>query len=130
MRHFLFITICFTGIALGAVAQNKIDSMVEEFSTIERAKFTSAVERDEKTHDVVKAVKSLNVKGMKASSIRSNFKAEARNHDTSETKEQGLETYVFTVKADTASRIYMLKYRPNDATVTIIINRKPTNKRK
>jgi len=121
---------CFTCFALGAVAQNKIDSMVDEFSTIEKAKFTSAVERDEKTHEVVKAVKSLNVKGMKASNIRSKFKAEASNHDTSETKEQGLETYVFTMKADTASRIYMLKYKPNDATVTIIINRNQTNKRK
>ena len=130
MRLLLITAICWIGIAMQITAQNKIDSMVDEFSTIEKAKFTSAVERDEKTHEVVKAVKSLNVKGMKASNIRSKFKAEASNHDTSETKEQGLETYVFTMKADTASRIYMLKYKPNDATVTIIINRNQTNKRK
>lgn len=130
MRQLLILLSCWLGIMANAWAQNRIDTLVEEFSTIQTAKFTSAVERDEQTSEVVRAVKTLNIMGMKASSIRSDFRTEASKHNSNESKENGTETYVFTMKSDTASRIYMMKYKPNNAAVTIIINRKQPTKRK
>lgn len=109
-------------------AQNRIDQMMEELSTVGGSTFTTAVERNPKTGQVEKVVKKLCVGSYGARTFIDKFNAEAKRHsNTTTNKNGGQTTTVFTCKTKTSNRIYMMKhdngYHP-DATITVIIKMK------
>lgn len=130
MRHrFILLLAVLLVLPLSLRAQNSIDKMIEEHSTVGSATFTTAVERDPKTRRVEKVVKRFNVYGYNAKSFISKFQAEAKRHsNTTTTKKGDGVTTVFTTKTKTSDRIYMLKQDSEryctDATITIIIKMK------
>ena len=55
----LFIWIWLLLLSATVQAQNSIDELVENFSTVGSSSYTSAIERDPQTHQVMKVVKTL-----------------------------------------------------------------------
>ncbi len=107
-------------------AQNSIDNMVEEYSTVGGSRFTSAVERDPKTRRVKKVVKQLHVDGVNAKRFISGFKREAKRHRHTVTNtKNGQTTMTLVTDNKQGTRIYMLKYdNPSympSASITIVI---------
>ena len=118
--------LCFL-LSIGACAQNKIDKQVEKVSTVGSATFTSAVERDPATHEVVKVVKVLKVKGQPADKLYLAFKDERDSGSFSEQKTENERTLTLTCESEKQVRIYMLRLTGRyyyDAQCTIIIKNK------
>ena len=90
-------------------AQNRIDKLVENFSTLGSAKFTSVVDRDPKTGQVQKVVKELRLPGHQAGQFRNAFEEESRHGST--TRQQDDEALTMTITQETSKqlRIYMLR---------------------
>lgn len=115
---------------LMASAQNSIDRMVEQYSTLGGSSFVTAVKRNPKTHKVEKVVKRLTASGLRTQHFIDTFKEEARRQkDVVTTTADGYTTMIVTVEGAKQNRIYTLRYpskeRPYpDVTVTIIINMK------
>lgn len=110
-------------------AQNGIDRMVEQHSSVGKSTFTTAVRRNPKTSKVEKVVKRLEVNATQAGKFVSAFRREAKRHDKSTTQNgrDGL-TIVFVEENSKSNRIYMLKSDgkpvPNRAVITIIVRPK------
>ena len=108
---------------LMASAQNSIDRMVEQYSTLGGSSFVTAVK-------VEKVVKRLTASGLRTQHLIDTFKEEARRQkDVVTTTADGYTTMIVTVEGAKQNRIYTLRYpskeRPYpDVTVTIIINMK------
>lgn len=115
-------------VALPAAAQNRIDELVENFSTTGSAKFTSAVERDPKTRRVQKAVKVLEIRGTQADRFREAFKAESLSGNYSQQQDGDELTATLTCESKAELRLYMLqtvgRLVPRSAKVTIIVKKK------
>lgn len=69
-----------------ARAQSKIDDLVDHFSTSTTSKYTSAVERNPKTREVVKVVKILEMNYCDATPFVNAFKKDTSNGELSETR--------------------------------------------
>ena len=108
--------------SLHAGAQNAVDRMVENFSTIGEARFTSAIERNPQTREVVKVVKTLRLESPSDRKLRNGFLQEAKNHDSTTTAATNCKTVIFGDETHTVARVYMLKYNDDYAEVTIIAN--------
>ncbi len=111
-------------IAVSGWAQNSIDRVVEDFSTVGSSTFTSVVERDPDTHKVKKVVKVLTVPGHQAGKIRDAF---IKEKDTGSfmQQQQGRElTMTLTCENARQARIYMLRRSASSGKVTIIIKMK------
>lgn len=111
---------------LFAAAQNSIDEMVDELSTIGGAKFTSVVQRNPKTRAIEKVVKKLEIGGMNSKKFINAFKNETRrNKTTTTTYSDGEVTTIITTSNQKTNRIYMIKYEDEqyypDVSVTIIV---------
>lgn len=114
---------------LGLSAQNAIDKAVDEYSSIGKSTFTSAVERDPNTRKVLKVVKVLIPTDMTISKLRKAFFSEQENGQFSLMSNEDEETMTLTVETDKENRVYMMKYTQSgasfkDAKVTIIIRYK------
>lgn len=115
-----------------AVAQNKIDKMVENFSAVGKSHFTSAVERDPKTRAVKKVVKVLEVNPHCGPSFVSAFREESSKGNYSEQINGNKVTQMIVVSGKNPQRIYMLNtvygdrmhYNPVEQKVTVIIKYK------
>ena len=113
--------------AVSIQAQNSIDKMVTQYSSVGGSVFTSAVQRNPKTRKVEKVVKRLKIDEPQSRRFAEAFKREARAHGNSTTKQQGGDmTIIFTEENKNNNRIYMLKSEDNgsSAEVTIIIRLK------
>lgn len=111
---------------LFAAAQNSIDHMVDELSTIGGAEFTSVVQRNPKTRAIEKVVKKLEIGGVNSKKFINAFKNEAkRNKTTTTTHSDGEVTTIITTSNQKTNRIYMIKYDEEgyypEVDVTIII---------
>lgn len=111
--------------ALPAHAQNSIDRLVDEFSTVGSSKFTSVVQRNPKTRAVEKVVKKLSIHGVKTNEIIKAFNKEAKHHNLSTQVSEGWATKVFVESGKHTNRAYMIKYNEGvrfpDAEITIVI---------
>lgn len=112
-------------VTLGAQAQNKIDKLVDTYSTLGSSVFTTAVKRDPKTRAVKKVVKVLQVLQPKAQTLVDTFRDVADRHpQTTEQQANGTTTLIMTEQRPNQVRVYMLEYQKHtvvsSATVTII----------
>jgi hypothetical protein len=129
MRRFAIIILVLWTACTGVAAQNEVDKMVNRLSTIGTAVYTSAVERDPKTHKIMKVVNELKITGPSVTKLINTFNDAASKQKNSYTKkEDNSITKIFTQNYPTSSRIYMMKYLDNsffpDTRITIIIKRK------
>ena len=114
-------------LGITAQAQNSIDELVENISTLGSSKFTSVVDRDPKTRQVNKVVKVLQVPGIQTSKLRKAFLKEKDSGNFSHTKNDREETMTLTVESPGRVRIYMLRmemqsqYTYSSAKVTVIV---------
>ena len=111
-------------LTLHAAAQNSVDRMVDEFQTVGEARFTSAIERNPQTREVVKVVKTLKVGMPNSKQLREGFIKESNRHDTSFRGDGETKTLIFSEEQKGNARVYMLKYDEYNSEVTIIVNRK------
>lgn len=131
MRKRIIALIMFIGTIACAWAQNSIDALVEQYSTVGSSTFTSAVERDPKTRKVMKVVKVLEMSGVNYKKFISAFKKEASKGDFREKREEDSTTMILTTQNAKAHRIYMLKHDNinnaySEMKITIIIKYKQT----
>lgn len=135
---FVVLLICCLA-AMPAAAQNRIDELVDNFSTTGSAKFTSVIDRDPKTRRVQKVVKVLEMHSVQAAKFREAFNAEAARLRNAPKGESELVSYSHRQDGDeqtttlscenkTEVRIYMLRLTgrqmPSTAKATIIVKKK------
>lgn len=116
-------------IPLIAMAQNSVDEMMGEYSTVGSSKYTSIIQRNSQTHEVEKVVKKLIVGGVNSKKVINCFEKEAKQNKTTNTsRSNDVVTTIFTVSNAKSNRIYMMKYDDEDyypeVTVTIIVKLK------
>ena len=114
---------------LALFAQNTIDKAVEEYSSIGKSTFTSAVERDPNTRKVLKVVKVLQPTDITINKLRKAFLNEQENGQFSIMSNEQEETMTLTVENAKENRVYMMQYTNRGASfangkVTIIIRYK------
>lgn len=90
-------------------AQNSIDRLVEDFSTLGSAKFTSVVDRDPKTRRVQKVVKELQLPGIQGSKFLKAFEDESRKQSSTRQQDGDVLTMTITQESPRQMRIYMLR---------------------
>ena len=106
----ILISLCLSlFIGISAQAQNSIDELVENISTLGSSKFTSVVDRDPKTRQVNKVVKVLEVPGVQASKLRKAFLNEKDSGSFSHSRDGHEETMTLTTESPDKVRIYMLR---------------------
>lgn len=110
MRHRFMLTIVMLIMAsVLAKAQNKIDDVVDRYSTSSSSKYTSAVERNPKTRSVVKVVKILEMSYCDITPFVNAFRTDEDGGDLSESRSGNDLVMTRTVKGRKQNRIYMLK---------------------
>ena len=114
---------------LALSAQNAIDKAVDEYSSIGKSSFTSAVERDPNTRKVLKVVKVLQPTDITINRLRRAFLEEQKNGQFSLVTNEDEETITLTVESSKENRVYMMQYIRRGASftngkVTIIIKYK------
>ena len=127
-RNILFWLLCLTAVA-SLCAQNRIDRFVDNESTIGRSKFTSVVERDPKTREVVRVVKVRELtRGIDINACQEYFEAESKTGRFSHNIDaDDRHTLLLAVEGESRDRIYMLQYtgkRPmqgRDGKVTVVM---------
>lgn len=126
------ILLCMLGMlftTLAISAQNSIDKAVDEYLSIGKSTFTSAVERDPKTRKVLKVVKVLQPTDITINKLRKAFLQEKENGQFSIMVNDEEETMTLTVENEKENRVYMIKYANRrslftNGKVTIIIRYK------
>ena len=127
LRHFVISLLLCLFAATTATAQNKIDKQMEQISTVGSATFTSAVERDPVTRQVLKVVKVLKIKGNAADKLYKAFMDERDSGSFTEQKTEQERTLTLTCETEAQVRIYMLRLTGHsyyDAQCTVIIKNK------
>lgn len=97
------------GFAMSVMAQNSIDRLVENHSSVGQSKFTSAVERDPKTRKVQRVVKVLELANADVSRFTAAFRREAGTGDFTERRTDNGLTLVLAVPGKGQNRVYMMK---------------------
>lgn len=114
---------------LALFAQNVIDKAVDEYSSIGKSTFTSAVERDPNTRKVLKVVKVLQPTDITINKLRRAFFEEQKKGQFSLVTNEEEETMTLTMENSKENRVYMMQYTHRGASfsngkVTIIIKYK------
>jgi len=112
--------------------ENSIDRFVDNESTIGRSKFTSVVERDPQTHEVVRVIKVRELtRGIDIGHCQETFEAESKTGCFSHNIDaDNRHTLLVAVEGKHQDRIYMLQYtgrqplQAHDGKVTIVIKMK------
>ena len=108
LRHCVITLMLCLFAATTAMAQNKIDKQMEQISTVGSATFTSAVERDPDTRQVLKVVKVLKISGGSANKLYKAFMDERDSGSFSEQNTETERTLTLTCESKKQVRIYML----------------------
>ncbi|MBP3537019.1 MAG: DUF5024 domain-containing protein [Muribaculaceae bacterium] len=122
----LILSLCMlVAVAVTSAAQNSIDRLVENFSSVGNSTFTSAVERDSKTHRIKKVVKKLTLEGKPSRELRKAFEDEAHTGAFTERNDNGETVLMLTTQDEKTNRVYMLcisdeKFYPKTETTIII----------
>lgn len=130
-RHILLWLISLIA-AASLSAQNSIDRFVDNESTIGQSKFTSVVERDPNTHEVVRVVKVRELtRGIDINACHAHFEAESKTGRYSHSIDaDDRHTLLLAVEGKKQDRIYMLQYtgkqpmQGQDGKVTVVIKMK------
>lgn len=132
MKRYILLWLISLAASASASAQNRIDRFVDNESTIGRSKFTSVVERDPKTHEVVRVVKVRELtRGIDINACQGTFEAESKTGRFSHNIDANDQhTLLLAVEGDRQDRIYMLQYtgkqplQGKDGKVTVVIRMK------
>ena len=132
MKQRLLILLTLAFATMTAAAQNRIDSFVDNESTLGRSKYTSVVERDPDTREVTRVVKVRELtKGIDISKCKETFEAERATGRFTHNVEYGeRNTLILAIEGKQRNRIYMLQYtgqnpmQARDGKVTIVIRMK------
>lgn len=100
--------LCFTTVLY---AQNSIDEVVDNFSTVGSSTYTSAIERDPQTRQVVKVVKTLETRGKVVNDLINAFNKERETGSFSRKEEDDEVTMILATENKGGNRVYMLQYR-------------------
>lgn len=93
-----------------ATAQNRIDKMAEDFSSVGSGKFTSVIERNPNSRKIEKVVKELEINNTRQiSEFISAFKKEADSGDYSEKSDGHSYILMLTTSSPRHNRIYMIR---------------------
>ena len=132
MKRYIILWLISLTAVVSVSAQNRIDRFVDNESTIGRSKFTSVVERDPKTHEVVRVVKVRELtRGIDINTCQGIFEAESNAGRFSHNVDaDGQHTLLLAIEGKHQDRIYMLQYtdkqpmQGQDGKVTIVIKMK------
>lgn len=125
MKHIaIFFALCLW-LVMPVGAQNRIDKMVENYSTVGSSTFTSVVERDPSTRQVQKVVKVLQVPGHQTDQFRTAFLKERKSGTFVQQQQDNEQTMTLTCETSKQVRIYMLRlegrlhYRSGKVTILV-----------
>ena len=135
MKRYIILWLISLAAMVSASAQNRIDRFVDNESTIGRSKFTSVVERDPKTQEVVRVVKVRELtRGIDINTCQGIFEAESKMGRFSHNIDaDDRHTLLLAFEGKQQDRIYMLQYtgkqpmQGQDGKVTIVIKMKKTH---
>lgn len=111
--------------AAAAMAQNRIDALVDRFAAVGDATFTSVIKRNPQTKKVEKVVKVLRLESVSCHKMIEAFRAERGSGTFTERREQDREILTLVTQNARQERIYTLIYNvssPVGSKVTIIVN--------
>lgn len=124
IRKYLMLVLLFTLSIFNGHAQNSIDKMVENYSTVGSSSFTSVVERDPDTREVKKVVKVLTVPSHQTKKFHDVFIKEKDTGSFSQQLSGGVQTLTLTCEQERQTRLYMFRKNSNNGKVTIIVKMK------
>ncbi len=104
----IFMLLLLLASACGGMAQNSIDNIISQFSSVGQSKFTSVVERDPGTRKIIKVIKVLELRDRDAQPFISSFRNEARHGDFSEKSDGNGKVLTLTTQNRSQNRVYML----------------------
>ncbi|MBQ9498607.1 MAG: DUF5024 domain-containing protein [Bacteroidaceae bacterium] len=110
MRKRIYIALCLLCFSAWLRAQNSIDEVVDNFSTVGSSTYTSAIERDPQTHKVVRVVKTLETRGKVVSDLINAFQKERETGTFSRKEENEEVTMILATENEGGNRVYMLQY--------------------
>ena len=110
MRKRIYIALCLLCFSAWLRAQNSIDEVVDNFSTVGSSTYTSAIERDPQTRKVVRVVKTLETRGQVVSDLIRAFQKERETGTFSRKEENEEVTMILATENDGGNRVYMLQY--------------------
>lgn len=94
---------------VNATAQNSIDEMMDNYSSCGNSKYTSAVERDANTHQILKVVKVLELTYSGIDEFIAAFRRESKEGNFTEKQDAKTLTLMIAVKGERNNRIYMMQ---------------------
>lgn len=131
IRRIIITAVFLVGVLAGAAAQNSIDRLIDEYSSVGMSKFTSAIERDPLTRRVKKVVNVLSLYCADADKFVKAFRQESHTGDFAEEHSDDGFTMVLMVRKARQNRIYTMRcsgaYRTkhyNNIKITVIVNYK------
>lgn len=132
MKRYIILWFISLTAVVSVSAQNRIDRFVDNENTIGQSKFTSVVERDPKTHEVVRVVKVRELtRGIDINACQGVFEEESTTGRFSHNVEaDNRHTLLLAVEGKKQDRIYMLQYtgkqplQGHDGKVTVVIKMK------
>ena len=107
----IYIALCLLCFTTVLCAQNSIDEVVDNFSTVGSSTYTSAIERDPQTRQVVKVVKTLETRGKVVNDLIDAFNKERETGSFSRKEENDEVTMILATENKGGNRVYMLQYR-------------------
>lgn len=106
---FTFIILLLSTVA--TIAQNSIDELFDKYKSVGDTKFTSVIERDPDTHEVVKVVKMIESDMISAKTFIKTFeKEEAQATSANKTTQNNITSHVLVFETEKQIRIYSLRY--------------------
>lgn len=110
MRKRIYIALCLLCFSAWLRAQNSIDEVVDNFSTVGSSTYTSAIERDPQTRKVVRVVKTLETRGQVVSDLIRAFQKERETGTFSRKEENEEVIMILATENEGGNRVYMLQY--------------------
>ena len=110
MRIRLYIALCLLCCTTLLCAQNSIDEVVDNFSTVGSSTYNSAIERDPQTRQVIKVVKTLETRGKVVNDLIDAFNKERETGSFSRKEENNEVTMILATENKGGNRVYMLQY--------------------
>ncbi len=109
IRRIIITAVILVTSMVNVAAQNRIDEMIENYSSRGTSRFTSAVERDPKTRKVLKVVNVLELNQMGINEFINVFRGESKKGNFTEKRTEGSLTLMLTVRGERQNRIYMIR---------------------
>lgn len=94
---------------MNVAAQNRIDEMMDNYSSSGTSKYTSAVERDPKTRKVLKVVNVIELNHRGIDEFINAFRRESKSGNFTEKRDEEGLTLMLTVRGERQNRIYMMR---------------------